>query len=75
MISPGSRVALMRPFDTLGGSSFGAGFELVVTNIYPDQGRLGGDFLTLALPGTDERVLQGVRPAQVRELPAAEETA
>lgn len=45
-------------------------FESAVSaaEIYPDQGRIGGDFLTLALPDTGERILQGVRPGEVREL-------
>ncbi len=61
-----ARVALLRSFETHVGS-FGVGCELEISGIYPDQGRLGGDFLHLSLPD-GERVLSGVRPAEVRPL-------
>jgi hypothetical protein len=72
-MAPGTAVALLRSFETLGGWSFDVGAELVVVAVYPDQGRVGGDFLSLSLPVTGERVLQGVRPGDVRVLALAKE--
>jgi hypothetical protein len=66
-VQAGAFVALLRPFETFT-SSFAAGFVLEVKAIYPDQGRVGGDFLSLALPCTEQRVLCGVRPNEVREV-------
>ena len=66
-MAPGTPVALLRPFETFK-SSFPADFVLIVAGVYPDQGRIGGDFLALAMPETGERVLLGVRPGEVREL-------
>lgn len=71
-MAPGARVALLRAVETICGWSFDAGAELVVAAVYPDQGRVGGDFLTLVLP-TGERALQGIRPGEVRELTPAKE--
>jgi hypothetical protein len=64
-MTPGTLVALNRPIRTVRGG-FEAGSVLEVAGRYPDQGRQGGDFLSLRDPGQQKVVLQGIRPVEVR---------